>query len=71
MTSWLEQLQLPQQLRPAIPDSATGLAIRAWNLMGGFDWAALPTVVDLLGIRDPDILIHQLVTIRDVQAQNG
>ena len=71
MTRWLEQTQLPPQLRPAAPDPATGQAIRAWNLMGGLDWAALPTVADLLGIRDPDILIHQLVVIRDTQAANG
>ena len=67
MTRWLEQTQLPPQLRPAAPDSETGLAIRAWNLMGGIDWAGLPVVVDLLGIVDPDILVHQLVTIRDRQ----
>ena len=35
--------------------------------MGGLDWAALPIVVDLLGIAEPDILIHQLVALREHQ----
>ncbi len=39
--------------------------------MGGIDWSALPIVVDLLGIADPDILIHQLVTIRDFQNEGN
>lgn len=39
--------------------------------MGGIDWTALPAVAELLGIRDLDILIHQLAVIRDSQAENG
>ena len=37
--------------------------------MGGMDWHALPVVVELLGVRDPDPLIHLLVAIRDWQAK--
>lgn len=33
--------------------------------MGGLDWAALPLVCEHLGVRDPDRLISQLVTIRN------
>ncbi len=33
--------------------------------MGGLDWAALPVVADLLGYEDIEILIAQLVAIRD------
>ncbi len=33
--------------------------------MGGLDWAALPVVADLLGYEDIEILISQLVAIRD------
>ncbi len=33
--------------------------------MGGLDWTALPLVCDLLGIRDPEPLVLQLITIRD------
>jgi hypothetical protein len=48
------------------------LAVRAWNLMGGLDWHALPVVLELLGVTppacDPDIVIAQLVALRDGQA---
>lgn len=33
--------------------------------MGGLVWEALPVVVEVLGVRDPEMLIAQLVTIRD------
>jgi hypothetical protein len=33
--------------------------------MGGLDWAALPIVVEMLGITDVDILITQLVAMRE------
>lgn len=34
--------------------------------MGGqLDWSALPVVAELLGVADVEILIHQLVAIRD------
>lgn len=34
--------------------------------MGGqLDWAALPVVVELLGVTDVEILIHLLVALRD------
>ncbi|HRI90385.1 MAG TPA: hypothetical protein PLS93_01885 [Accumulibacter sp.] len=35
--------------------------------MGGIDWSALPIVIDLLGVSDPETLITQLVAIRDHQ----
>jgi len=41
------------------------LTIHAWNLMGGLDWTALPLVVEMLGIRDIEPFIYQLVAIRD------
>jgi hypothetical protein len=56
-------------LKSAAPDFSTGIAIRAWNLMGGIDWAALPVIAELYGITDIDILIHQLVAIRDSQRE--
>lgn len=37
--------------------------------MGGIDWAALPVVAELFGISDIDLLIHQLVAIRDWQRE--
>lgn len=37
--------------------------------MGGcIDWAAIPIIVDLLGIADPEALIMQLIAIRDHQS---
>ena len=60
-------MQLPPQLRPAAADRQTSLAIRAWNVMGGLDWAALPVVSEMFGISDIDIFVHQLTAIRDWQ----
>lgn len=44
-----------------------GLAIRAWNLMGGIDYAGLPVVAEMLGIDDIGLLVEQLVLIREHQ----
>jgi hypothetical protein len=41
--------------------------VQAWNLMGGLEWQALDTVADMLGIRDIEALLADLVTIRDAQ----
>ena len=38
--------------------------------MGGIDWTALPIVCELFGIADVDLLIHQLVAIRDAQRES-
>ena len=38
-------------------------------LGGEIDWSALPIVVELLGINDADVLIRDLIVIRDVQAK--
>lgn len=43
------------------------LAIHAWNLLGGMEWAGLETVADLLGYDDIELLIYQLTVIRDHQ----
>jgi len=43
------------------------MAVAAWNIMGGLDWSALPIIVEMLGVREPDVLITQLVAIRDAQ----
>jgi len=39
--------------------------------MGGLDWKAMDTVTELLGIRDIDALIGDLVTIRDWQKERS
>lgn len=51
-------------------DDFTSLVISAWNLMGGLEWAALPTVAAMLDIDDVELLIRGLVQVRDWQAQN-
>ncbi|HMQ71350.1 MAG TPA: hypothetical protein PKA84_01610 [Rubrivivax sp.] len=42
--------------------------MRAWNLLatgaGGFDWAGLPLVCGLLGVREPEMLIERLLIIK-------
>lgn len=35
--------------------------------MGGIDWTGLPTVCEMLGVEDVEMLITQLVAIRDHQ----
>jgi hypothetical protein len=59
---WLEQRRQPFQ--PANPPPDVVLGIRAWNMLGGLDWAGLDTVLDVLGIDEPEILIAQLVVLR-------
>lgn len=33
--------------------------------MGGLDWQALPIVAEMIGFEDIDVLIAQLVVLRD------
>lgn len=47
------------------------LAIRAWNVMGGLDFNALEFVVEMLGVRDPEALVLQLIVIRDFYNRQG
>lgn len=50
---------------PVPPPEGAAQAIRAWNLLGGMDWAGMETVAEMLGITDIDALIVRLATIRD------
>jgi len=46
------------------------LAVRLWNTMGGqIDWAAFPLLVEIHEIDDIEMMIEQLVIIRE--AKNG
>jgi len=40
------------------------VAVRAWNLLGGLDWAGLPVVAEVLGVDDIEWLVDQLTIIR-------
>ena len=33
--------------------------------MGGLDWAALPVIVEMLGVEDVETFVVQLVALRD------
>lgn len=51
---------------PSAPPAEVGLSIKAWNLLGGqIDWAGLPVVVEILGVKDPELLVLDLITIRE------
>lgn len=38
-------------------------------MMGGLDWDALPIVLELLGVIDPEPTIRDLIIIRDFKAE--
>lgn len=47
-------------------------SVKAWNLLGGMEWAGLETVAEIVGICDIEGLVHDMTTIRDFQdAANG
>lgn len=60
---WLERRRMP--LPPAHPPADCVVAIRAWNLLGGLDWAGLDDVCELVGADDPETLIAQLIVLRN------
>lgn len=52
------------------------IAIKAWNMMKGIDWQALPLIAEMLGVVELESFITQLITIRNYQdakekAENG
>lgn len=41
-------------------------AVEAWNAMGGeVSWQALPILIEMYGITDPELFITQVLAIRD------
>lgn len=59
-----------KSLPPGTAPADDSLAITAWNMLGGFDLGpALDRVIDLLGIDDEEMLVTQLMAIRDFQAK--
>ncbi len=55
---------MPGGTRQPQPDQLK-LAVDAWNILGGLDWAGLPVVAELLGVQDIESLIYHLKLIRD------
>lgn len=48
------------------PDPDLDLALDAWRWMDGrIDWAALPVVVEILGIHDVEAFLARLIAVRD------
>lgn len=62
---WFESLNLPEAFGPPQQPDDIRLAVRAWNMLGGLDWAGLPIVAELLGYDDIELLVAQLMAIRD------
>ena len=62
---WFESLDQPEAFGPPDQPQDVRLAVKAWNLLGGIDWAGLPLVAEILGYDDIELLITQLVVIRD------
>lgn len=51
---------------PPPPPQEFHIAIRAWKMLGNaLDWHGLDTVAALLGVKDVEMLINDLMTIRD------
>jgi hypothetical protein len=45
------------------------IALKAWDMMRGLDWHALPIIAEALGVTDIEMFIEQLITIRE--SNNG
>lgn len=46
------------------------LVLEAWNLMRGLEWAAIPCMVEMLGVDDVPGFIFGLVQIREHMRAN-
>jgi hypothetical protein len=68
LTAWLERSRIATLPPGALPRESV-LALRAYRFLGGLDWAGLDQVMDLLGLDDKELLVEQLVTIRDFKAK--
>lgn len=64
---WLQRGRIAA-LQPGPPPVESALAVRAWNMLGGLDWAGLDQVAEILGIEDKEALVNQLVVIREFKA---
>ncbi len=58
---------MPAAFGPPEQPPDVRLAVRAWNLLGGVEWAGIELVAETLGYTDLELLMHQLVVIRERQ----
>ena len=64
ITDWLEEFKQP--FPPSEPPEECRIAVDIWFAMGRtLDWNALPVLVEIYGVPDPEELIVQLVARRD------
>lgn len=62
----MSRQNLPDEVKSSKVDSSSQLAIIAWNMLGAkIDWTGLEIVSEILGITDIELLISQLIVIRD------
>lgn len=72
MRRWLEATQWAALgFQPVEQPARVALAVQAWNIMAGIDWNALPFVAELLGVDDLEVLVHQLIMIREFDEQRA
>lgn len=72
MRSWLESTQWAALgFQPVEQSPRVALAVQAWNCMAGIEWAAVPFVAELLGADDLEVLVRQLLVIRDFDEQRA
>ncbi|HSH47553.1 MAG TPA: hypothetical protein VK991_03070, partial [Halomonas sp.] len=63
LTAWLQTRSHPGADADPCPAPE---AVAIWNLMGGeIDWQALPLLAEIKGVKDIELLITGLTTIRD------
>lgn len=75
MRAWLDRPILPTEpgapprrfIHGSPPTDDIDLAIRVWNLAGGFDFAGLEVAAEIYGVTDMEVLIAQLAVIHDKQ----
>ncbi len=56
--------RIPDRFRPNVGEDEQ-IALELYGVMGGLDWQALPLLLQLYDIADPERTIQHLVTIRN------
>jgi hypothetical protein len=68
LTAWLDRSRLTT-ITPGPVPPASIMALEAWSMLGGLEWAGLDRVMQILGIDDEEMLIAQLMVIRDFKTK--
>jgi hypothetical protein len=62
---------LVSTFEPGEAPDVSRLALKAWNLMSGIEWAALPIIAEIYGIEDFELFLRYLAAIRDHQSKRS